>query len=350
MRIVEDVPAMGYVVLEHFGDAAPIPTVVVEETAQAITLRRGALGVTADRTSGLLTQITSTEFPDGLLRADCPLACLEMTRHGAVETFALAAVEVTEDPATRQPMVTIRRVTQESATLTILVRLVPHLDAVDVSYQATDLPRTDSRMHSALHTTLGVALPAFQLIHDHPFGVSPVRAEGEYWRKYPTGDWMTSPQVYEKVHNPFTALQLLDFDDGERGVLFLHDGSQRMWRDGDCVQHILTMYDAWDEEYFVGSLHVNVRIVPHGPLAHADRWKTAQAFVRPLATAASDQHRADLPPVCRVMLKTWPWLPSTARPKTVAPNWRTMQRAVSAIRMSCAWWNRTASRRRPASR
>ncbi len=108
---------------------------------------------------------------------------------------------------------------------------------------------------------------------------------------------MTSLQVYEKVHYPFTALQLLDFDDGERGVLFLHDGSQGMWRDGDCVQHILKMYDAWDEEYFVGSLHVNVRIVPHRPLAHADRWKMAQAFVRPLATAASDQLGGDLPPV-----------------------------------------------------
>ena len=108
---------------------------------------------------------------------------------------------------------------------------------------------------------------------------------------------MTSPQVYEKVHNPFTALQLLDFDDGERGVLFLHDGSQGMWRDGDCVQHILSMYDAWDEDYFVGSLDVNVRIVPHGPLAHADRWKMAQDFVRPLLAAASDQPGGDLPPV-----------------------------------------------------
>lgn len=295
VRIVEDVPAMGYVVLEHFEDAVPIPLVVVEEIDHVITMRRGSLCVTADRTSGLLTQITSKEFPDGLLRADCPLALLEMTCHDVVETFALATVEVTEDPATRQPTITIRRVTQEGATLTILVRLAPHLDAVDVSYRATDLPRTDSRMHSALHTTLGVALPSFQLIHDHPFGVSPIRAEGEYWRKYPTGDWMTSPQVYEKVHNPFTAQQLLDFDDGERGVLFLHDGSQGMWRDEDRVQHILTMYDAWDEDYFVGSLDVNVRIVPHGPLAHADRWKMAQAFVRPLATAASDQLGGDLP-------------------------------------------------------
>ena len=125
---------MGSVLLEHFEDTAPIPTVVLEETAQAITLRRDALSVKTDRTSRLLTQISSTEFPDNLLRADCPLACLGMTRSGAVETFALAAVEVTEDPATRQPMVTIRRVTQEGATLTMLVRLVPHLDAVDVSY------------------------------------------------------------------------------------------------------------------------------------------------------------------------------------------------------------------------
>ena len=147
VRIVEDVPAMGYVVLEHFEDAAPIPAVVVEETDHAITLRRGSLGVTADRTSGLLTQITSSEFPDGLLRADCPLARLEMTRDEEVETFAQAAVEVAQDPATGQPTITIRRITQEGATLTILVRLAPHLDAVDISYQATTCR---ARTHDAL--------------------------------------------------------------------------------------------------------------------------------------------------------------------------------------------------------
>lgn len=295
-RIVEQVPPTGYVVLNRFEDAIPVTAVTAEESSSVITLRRGSLAITIDRVSGLIVQIVSNDFPEGVLSPDCPLAQLEMTRKEQVERFDLAEIAIEQDAATSQPMVVVRRATAQGAQLTVFVRIAPHLDAVDLSYRADDLPRTDSRMHAALHTTLGVALPSFQLIHDHPFGLSTIRAEGEYWRKYPTGDWMTSPQVYEKVHNPFTALQLLDFDGGERGLLYLHDGSQGMWREGDKVQNILTMYDAWDEEYFVSTLDINVRIIPHGPLTHAERWKQAQAFLRPLRVAIGSAQDGRLPP------------------------------------------------------
>jgi alpha-mannosidase len=137
-------------------------------------------------------------------------------------------------------------------------------------------------MHAALRTTIAVDLPAFRLIHDHPYGVSEIRAEGTYLRKYPTGDWMTSPQVFEEIHNPFTALQFLDFDGGERGLLYLHDGSQAMLRAGATVHNILSMYDPWDEDDFCAELAARVRLVPHGSMTHAQRWRLAQEFTCPV--------------------------------------------------------------------
>ena len=93
---------------------------------------------------------------------------------------------------------------------------------------------------------------------------------------------MTSPQVYEEVRHPFTALHLLDFMGSGCGMLLLHDGSQGMLRDGDTVRMILSMHDAWDEDYFVAALDARLRFVPHGALTHATRWRLAQEFLRGL--------------------------------------------------------------------
>ncbi len=189
------------------------------------------------------------------------------------------------------------------------MQLAPELDAVDVRYRGEGLPRTDSRLHGSLHTDLGAALDAYTLIHDHPYGVSAIAPRGDYWRKYPTGDWMTSPQVYEQVHRPFTALQLLDFAAQDpaaangRGLLFLHDGSQAFWQeDSGVVKQVLTMYDAWDEDYYVDRIDIAMRVVPHGPLTHAARRQLAQEFVRPVAAAAGVGEGGELP---RVFAPLW---------------------------------------------
>jgi alpha-mannosidase len=56
------------------------------------------------------------------------------------------------------------------------------------------------------------------------------------------------------------------------------------------------MYDAWDEDYFVSDLAVSLRVVPHGVLTHAERWRLAQEFTRPVLThTASDAIPGDVP-------------------------------------------------------
>jgi alpha-mannosidase len=279
---VAAIPPFGYRVAGAPAAERWVPPTLAEEDRGAITLRRGPLAVTVDRARGAITQIVSAEFPGGALRAECPLAALEMTRGGQVERFERVDVRLSSGSSGPQVLVERRRDGAEAqADISVRIGIAPELDAIDITYVATRLPRPDGGMHAALKTAISVDLPALRLINDHPYGVSEIRGEGTYLRKYPTGDWMTSPQVFEEVRNPFTALQFLDFDGGERGLLYLHDGSQAMLRDGDRVYNILSMYDPWDEDGFSAELEVRVRLVPHGPLTHTQRWRLAQEFTRP---------------------------------------------------------------------
>jgi alpha-mannosidase len=106
---------------------------------------------------------------------------------------------------------------------------------------------------------------------------------------------MTSPQVYEEVHNPFTALNFVDFVSGSLGVLYIHDGAQGMLRDGSTVRNLLTMYDAWDEDYFVASLDARMRIMPHRELTNSERWRRAQEFNRPPLVTVKSGPGGDIP-------------------------------------------------------
>jgi len=281
------VPALGYCVA---GESRSVAPVTVDETPDAITLRRRTLSVTVDKGRGVITQITSADFPDGVVMADSPLLTLRMTVDGQAYTFDEAVVCVDGEA------VVIERGAANGARLTIRVALAAELEAVDVHYTAAGLPRTDGRVAAALKTALRFDLPELTLIHDHPYGISELKALGKkYLRKYPTGEWMTSAQEFEEVENPFTALQLLDFTSGDRGLLYLHDGSQAFLRDGDTVYNVLTMYDPWDEDYFIDKLDAHFRLIPHGAISHGQRWKLAQEFTRPVLTTTVRQSSGELP-------------------------------------------------------
>ncbi len=289
-RLLHSLPPFGYCVVQPSDDFESPRPVQIETEGTTVRLQRGALQVVIDRARGVITQLFSAEFPEGILRPDEPLGTLQMIRQGEMERFEEASVRVQGET------VLIERNGRAGARIQMEVSLAPECDALDLCYRAQHLPRPDGGIRNALMTTLAPNLPEYRLIHDHPYGVSPIRAEGTYLRKYPTGDWMTSPQVFEEVRNPFTALQLLDFDAGERGLLYLHDGSQAFLRDDERVRHILTLYDPWDEDYFVDTLEVRVRLLPHRALTHAERWRLAQEFNRPVLVARSETPSGDLPP------------------------------------------------------
>jgi alpha-mannosidase len=268
------------------------PTEVVADDA-SMALARGTLRVRVGRSSGAVEQIWADGHDDGLL--DEPLGRASLVRGGEREPFADVAVEGGRDAL--GAFVRATRRGREGHTITLTVRLAATLDAVDVTWWSPELPRPDGGLAAALATRYCVrdALPEF--LHDHPYGVSTIRPRGRYVRKYPSGDWMTSPQWFESVVRPFTALGFVDVRRrGGGGLLIAHDGSQAWSVDDDgALRQVLSLYDPWDEDYFAAALSASVRLVPHRGLAAAACWRIAHEHERQVRAFAADGPGGDLP-------------------------------------------------------
>jgi alpha-mannosidase len=137
------------------------------------------------------------------------------------------------------------------------------------------------------------------VVCDQPYGVSEVTPQGTHPKKYPTGDWMTSPQWFEEVEKPFTGLTFVDLQALSGGLLVLHDGSQQWLERDGAYWNVVNAYDPWDEEHFVDDFDARFRIVPHVEIGHSERWRLAQEFRRPLHVAELEQREpgGDLPSV-----------------------------------------------------
>ncbi|MGI8794156.1 MAG: glycosyl hydrolase-related protein, partial [Acidimicrobiales bacterium] len=291
------VAPFGYRVIDGTGVAKARAIDVVEERDR-IGLRRGDLAVFVDRASGHLTDLHNRWFDDGAVDADRPLGQVWMVTGGQVDRFI--DVNVTVGGASAGPTINIHRTATNGAAVDVAVSLAADTDAVDVHFYTDFLPPPDGGMNAALQTTLATIDGDTTLIHDHPYGVSAIRAEGVYKKKYPTGDWMNSPQYFEDVTNPFSALHCVDIGDERRGLLCVHDGSQQMRRDGTAVHAILSMRDPWDGDYWVGEVDSRWRFYPHGPMSNAERWQVAQEFLRqPLvvSTTTTATGGGDLPAI-----------------------------------------------------
>lgn len=277
-----DVPAAGYTVLT--GDEPSAVPVTVEEAGERIVLCRGDLRVTVDRGRGVVAAI------NGLGCGPAGLGRLRRVRDGREEWFTPVSTRIDAD----RVVVVHRSPAGDEVRLT--VSLAPERDAVDLAFDADVLTRPDGRHQASLMTLVEPDLAVHTLLHDTPYAVTPVTGRGRYPRKYPTGDWMTSPQVFETVVDPLTGLQLVDLlDEAGAGMLWLHDGSQGFLRAEHGVWNVLSMYDPWDEDHFVSALHARVRVVVHDGLDHATRWRLAQEFTRPVLTRGPDRAGGDLP-------------------------------------------------------
>ena len=63
-----------------------------------------------------------------------------------------------------------------------------------------------------------------------------------------------------------------------------------MLRDGNVVRNLLSMHDAWDEDYFVAGLDARMRILPHGALTHC-RSLAARTRVQPALAGGRQAER-----------------------------------------------------------
>ncbi|HRF58274.1 MAG TPA: hypothetical protein PLH94_00005 [Fimbriimonadaceae bacterium] len=141
---------------------------------------------------------------------------------------------------------------------------------------------------------------------DTPYSVSQVEATSRGRRKYPEGDWMTSPQWFEEVEGAFTGLSFVDLEvaqpDGSwAGVMVLLDGTRQWFRNDDGSVHcVLDLYDPWDERHDL-PVQPALAFLPHGPLSPADRVRLALAHRAGVLAEEPEGHplRSFMPLVCR---------------------------------------------------
>jgi len=95
---------------------------------------------------------------------------------------------------------------------------------------------------------------------DSPYGCHEVGSGSSGRRKYPEGDWMTSPQWFESVEGMFTSQSFVRTDD----MLIAHSGAQQWVQTPDGLEAILLSYDPWDEANADFSGMTVFRISPGG--------------------------------------------------------------------------------------
>ena len=169
----------------------------------------------------------------------------------------------------------------------LILKLEPHLatGALEIEVWGS-VPRPEPGMNRAFGWRMPVGSRT-TIRADHPYGVSSVVPQGKFHKKYPTGDWMTSPQWFEDIDSPFTGLSFVDFSDQDgNGMMVTFPGARQWFReaDGSC-RMILTAYDPWDEDndlHWFANSHL---FMPHAAVSPSDLWKAAQEFVRPCPEA-----------------------------------------------------------------
>lgn len=301
--VVRDVPAFGYKVIDPYDiEDSPLGAVDMHSDERELSFERGDLRVEIDRRTGLVTQIYARAFPRGLLSADRPLGLLEMTRAGEGERFEAVSFDGKSGEGEWAEYSFVRE-GRAGSRLRVVYGIAPLHPALWIRVSAEHLARPDGGMHAGLSLGVAARIEDPLVVHDHPYGISTARAPHDRVRKYPGADWLAPRGVEELVRRPFTASSLVDLCQGSAegpGLLLVHDGSQAWFREPDGVRCLLTMYDPWDGEYFDDNFEAELTLVPHGPMTHTRRMRTAlelnQGAPR-FSDHAAVRGGGDLPPV-----------------------------------------------------
>lgn len=277
--IVRDVPAFGYRVVDPYDiEDSRLGSVDLRAEGDLLSFERRHFRVEIDRNSGMVTQIYSREFPDGLLHPDRPVGDFRMLREGKLERFERVTFEGETAGSEEWAEYTFLRESQDGSRLRVVYGLAPLHDALWVRVVADPLQRPDAGMHAGLSLAIAPRLEQPVLLHDHPFAITRVRAERDGERSYPTGEWLAPERVREVVRRPFTSSSLVDQCAGSEsgpGLLVVHDGSQAWFAEEHGARCLLSMYDAWDEDYFDANFEVELALIPHGRLSNTARMRTS---------------------------------------------------------------------------
>ncbi|HRJ50371.1 MAG TPA: hypothetical protein PKU91_07550, partial [Phycisphaerales bacterium] len=261
-----DVPPFGFRILDSGGASAVHPIDVVESDDR-IELRRGPWSVGVCRATGAIAQVTTPEYPDGLADGSMPVARPVLA--SAASRPRLQGVSIEREEKTGEQRLVSRFIDEACGSLRMSAH--PNSRGIELTLDSDgficDTPGFAGSLTLDFHT--GLHAPA--VARDTPYSHEPANNPRPGRRKYPTGDWMTSPQWFEEVEHAFTSLTWVRLRDtrDSRSLVIRHDGSQQ-WFLHPTLRAVLTARDPWDEPRVNGKFTATFRFEPDGP-ADPDR-------------------------------------------------------------------------------
>ncbi len=298
---VVDVPAFGWTCISETSPDADAGEWVVE--GRIARFRRGQLEVDLNLDTVTVTHFANSAFPEGLAPDSCPLWKWVGT-DAQGEAFSLKGRgkwwrngdEAPQIVGSRLLRLPVEFEGHPDQGMTIHFACEPYHEGLEVTIQGW-APRPKPGLNSAFGWEFEIARQFARTIADQPYGVNELQPNGSYLRKYPEGDWMTSPQWFEEITNPFTGNSFVDFCSTDGAGLFISFNGSRQWfreKDGSA-RHVLHAYDPWDESQDRGDLESRFVFLPHKELRHHERWKLSQEFQRECVEEPCDGSGNGLP-------------------------------------------------------
>lgn len=138
---------------------------------------------------------------------------------------------------------------------------VPHSNSLEFLCHGTLCSQTPG-YGGALEIHFELSQPLTHVAADHPYGMSEVGPGSAGSRKYPTGDWMTSEQWFEKVSGKFTSQSVVQIATERNDLVITHTGSQSWSRHEKSVSCTLLTIDPWDGMKSIPTFATRVGIHP----------------------------------------------------------------------------------------
>lgn len=274
--VVRSIPAFGYKVVDPYDEIEEprLGRIRMEAGDRELVLVRGDFEVHIERARGLITQICSKAYPEGCLPAKSKLGALEMRREGTRERFETVNFSSESGEHGEFAEFTFLREGRGGSRVRVVYSMSMLHDALWIRLQGENVARPDGGLHAGLQMPIHPRFKPSHWLHDHPYGISSASPTRNFTRRYPTGDWATSPRTHENVLQPLTGSSFVDLlEDAEsgRGLLVVHDGGQQFLRDEAGVRALLHAYDPWDEDHYDNVFEAEMWIVPHGAMSSTDR-------------------------------------------------------------------------------
>lgn len=308
LAVAPEVPARGWTRVDPRDPSLKeLARAAVHDQRTHFEMHRGdGLRAAIDKSSGMLAQLWHEEHaPQGAFGGGQPAMSLSMRQNGEPVVFRPHLCEGGSGRAKDGVAVILE--TPSGSRLWVSHRFDPVVSGLHVRIKSSpaEWSRPDPGLNAALQLHLRLPEPhALSLVTDSPFAVHSVHPHGVTRRKYPSGDWMTSPQWFESIERPFTAMSFVDClqDDiasSGRGVLCVHDGSQQCLRTDQGIAFVLTAFDQWDEHHHDTRFEAEFWLIPHGRLTNSQRKRlAAESFACPeVVRPGAGDVGPDLPPV-----------------------------------------------------